>query len=158
MKPSPLKIRKLADKSSGDRVRRFDPVTGNGYLTDPATWDLADRSTWLEVPWPLAGITVEGDAPKVTRVPASFVTKGMREGWLELEGYRVVHRPGGPPDDPWRVTHTFVQGDTLVLHTVDGDVRYRVVESPDKWPAEKNENDEGFGGEVRWFFDLKLEA
>ena len=41
---------------------------------------------------------------------------------------------------------------------MDGDVRYRVVNQPDKYPAEKNEFDEGFGGEVNWFFELELEG
>jgi hypothetical protein len=149
-----LQIRKLADKSVGERVTRYDPETGASYLTDPETWDRADESTWVEQPWPLLGIQVD-NAPKTCEIPLKFLLRGRAEGWLTIEGEEVVHRPGGPPENPWAVTHTFVQGDVLVLHSVDGDVRYEIVDSPDKWPAEKNERDEGFGGEVRWYFKVK---
>ena len=154
----PLAIRKLADRSEGERVRRFDPVTGNAYLADPDTWQLEDASTWVAKPWPLAGIRIEGEAPKETCVATSFVTKGQAEGWLTVENPRMIHRPGGPNEEPWRITHTFQHADAVVLHTVDGDVRYLVVDQPDKWPAEKNELDEGWGGEVRWFYRLRLDS
>lgn len=157
-KALPLRIRKLADTSSGERVKRYHPETGEAYLADPSSWRADDPSTHVASPWPFAGIRVEGDAPKASRIPTSFVDRGIAEGWLELEGSRVVHRPGGPPEQPWRVTHTFMHGDAIVLKTVDGDVRYAIVENPDKWPATKNDADEGFGGEVRWVYDVKLEG
>ncbi|HEY4612511.1 MAG TPA: hypothetical protein VII11_05975, partial [Bacteroidota bacterium] len=126
-----LRIRKLADKSSGERVKRFDPVTGESYLVDPNKYDLNDSSTHVSEPWPFLGVVPEGDLPKRTAVSTSFVNKGVAEGFITLEGREVVHRPGGPVDDPWRVTHTFVQADAVVFHFMDGDVRYRVVNQPD---------------------------
>lgn len=154
----PLTIRKLADRSVGERVKRFDPETGQGYLADPATWDRSDESTWVENPWPTLGIAIEGDAPKHAKIPTSFVDRGLAEGWLSAQSPTAVHRPGGPPEQPWRVTHTFLHAQKLTLHTVDGDVHYRVVDQPDKWPAEKNDRDEGFGGDVRWYYVVELEA
>ena len=152
-----LQVRKLADTSVGERVTRYDPETGAAYLADPETWDRDDPETWVASPWPFAGLQVI-DAPKTCQVPTSWVALGLAEGWLSLENARRVHRSGGPAANPWAVTHSFVHGDALVLHAVDGDVRYRISENPDKWPAEKNERDEGFGGEVRWYYELKLET
>jgi hypothetical protein len=151
-----LEVRKLADTSVGERVARYDPVTGAKYLADPDTWDVNDRSTWVASPYPLLGVRVEGDAPKECKLPTSWVIKGQAEGYVELDNPRMVFRPGGPKEEPWRVTHTFTHADSITLHTIDGDVVYRVVEQPDKWPAEKNDLDEGFGGEVRWFYLVKL--
>ena len=171
-KPKPgLRLRKLADRTSGERVRLtrvpagaftidettgdavFDPAAATSVLVNPATPGFDHE------PWPFAGIRLEGgDPPKTATVSTSFVQNARAEGWMTVEGEQVVHRPGGPPEQPWRVTHTFVHADALVLHTVDGDVRYTVTQQPDKWPAEKNDRDEGFGGDVRWFYELKLEA
>jgi hypothetical protein len=156
-KTAALTIRKLADKSAGERVARFDPETGARYLADPETWDRHDESTWVETPWPLAGIQIEGKPPKEMELSSSWVSLGVAEGWIELEGAEAVHRPGGRPDNPWALTHTFLHAEAIVLKTVDGDVRYRVLDNPDKWPEEKNDRDEGFGGEVRWFYRARLE-
>lgn len=151
-----LRVRKLADRSAGERVTRYDPETGQSYQADPEVWNRSDPETWIASPWPFAGLKIE-EAPKRCEIPTSFVERGLVEGWLSIKAPRMVHRPGGPPEQPWAVTHTFRHGETLVLHAVDGDVRYTVVENPDKWPASKNDRDEGFGGDVRWFYDVKLE-
>ncbi len=144
-----LIVRKLADYSAGQRISRFDPATGEKFLADPAEPDVAK-------PWPLLGVTIEGKPPKEAELPLSWVQRGVSEGWISLEGSSHVHRPGGPAANPWAVTHTFVQADAIVLKCVEGDVRYEVLDSPDKWPAEKD-GDLGFGGEVRWFYRVRLE-
>lgn len=160
-----LTIRKLADKSEGERVvgyvaRNFE-VDADGVaffrpddleriLYNPATPGIEHE------PWPSAGVRVE-DSPRYARIPTSSVLNWKAEGWLELEGETMVHRSGGPVENPWLVTHSFVHATAIVLNTVDGPVRYRVVENPDKWPAEKD-GDTGFGGDVRWFYDCELEA
>lgn len=151
-----FRVRKLADKSSGERVKRFDPVTGEAYLADPETWDADDPSTHVPTPWPSLGVVVEGELPQQTALNTGFVTKAVAEGWAELENRNIVHRPGGPAEDPWRVTHTFVQADSITFHLANGDVKYRVVQNPDKFPAEKNEFNEGFGGDVSWMYVLEL--
>lgn len=127
-----LTIRKLADRSAGERVRRFDPETGVAYLADPAGDDPAQPA-----PWPLAGIVLE-NPPEQTSISTSKVAEGVAEGWIELVGVNVVHRPGGPAADPWRSgsTHTFVQAEEIVFKTVAGPVRYKVVHQPDKYAAE----------------------
>lgn len=144
----PLTIRKLADRSEGERVPRWDPDTGEKSLINPATE--------LPEPWPLAGVRIE-DPPEETRVSTSFISSGKSQGWIELEGEDVAHRPGGPQEEPWRLTHTFIQADTVIFKTVDGDLRYEVVRNPDKWPEEKD-GDLGFGGEVDWTYHLRLEG
>lgn len=151
-----FRVRKLADKSSGERVKRFDPVTGEAYLADPNEWVLDDPSTHVSTPWPSLGVVVEGDLPQKTALNTGFVNKAVSEGWAELVNRSVVHRPGGPEDDPWRVTHTFVQAEEIVFHLADGDVKYRIVQNPDKFPESKNDFDEGFGGEVNWFYVVEL--
>lgn len=93
---------------------------------------LADKSV-TETPRPLLGIRLE-PALDQARVPTNVVADGIAEGWITGEGETVVHRPGGPPDDLWRVTHTFRHFVALVFHTDDeGDVRYTVTHQPDKY-------------------------
>lgn len=122
--PEILRVRKVADRTV-ERVVRFDPVTGEKLLVDPA--DGAVR------PYPLAGVRIEGAPPADTTAGTSWVAEAIREGWLVGEGERVVHRPGGPAEWPWAKTHTFVHFDALVVRTLDGDVRYRVTHQPDKY-------------------------
>lgn len=156
--PSGLRIRKLADTSEGERIVRFDPVTGEKKLVNPAT-----EGTDHE-PWPLAGIRIEGDAPERCVVPTSFVTAGVSEGWVELVGSKPVHRPGGAPGNEWSVTHTFVHAKSVVLKTADGDVRYRVVHQPDKYATSGDDDpvtdDVYEAGDTRvdWFYGLELEG
>jgi hypothetical protein len=128
-----LRIRMVADKSDGsERVKRFDPVTGHAYLADPDTWDLDDRATWQEKPWPLLGVLVE-NKPAACRVPITWVNKGIAGGFVSLNDTTLAHRPGGPPSNPWQLTHTFTHAKTLTIHTLEGDVVYNVVHQPDKY-------------------------
>jgi hypothetical protein len=125
-----LAVRKLADRS-GVRVKRWDPVTGNAVLLTPETaaaYDAQLPGFPAGEPWPLAGVELTG-APEVCSTGVGWVTEGIREGWIVGENERVVHRPGGPADDPWRVTHTFRHFDALII----ADVRYRVTHQPDKY-------------------------
>lgn len=94
---------------------------------------IVDPAVPPPMPLPLLGVRIVGDIPTECRVPSSWVTRGVREGWIALEGARVVHRPGGPAGDEWRVTHTFTHADAVVIKCLDGDVRYRVVHQPDKY-------------------------
>lgn len=167
-----LRVRKLADKTTGDRVKRvrvraghtghivLDPATGDLYIdpdyTETILWN-PDTPEFEHEPWPLASVVIEGDTPARCVVSTSFVDRATAEGWATLKGDRLAHRPGGPPEDPWRVTHTFRQGDWFVLHTEDGDLKYRILENPDKWPETKISDDVGFGGEVKWSYLLELE-
>lgn len=162
-----LKMRKLADRTTENREVKLRIPAGTAVsdetgalLVDPGQVQkiLVNPATpgFDHEPWPSAGIELI-DPPKHLRIGTGKVSQGRAEGWLTVEGESVVHRPGGPREEPWRVTHTFAQVDALVFHTVHGDVRYRVVGNPDKWPAEKIDGDLGFGGEVRWYYDAELE-
>lgn len=144
-----LVLRKLADKSVGERIRRYDMATGEAYLHNPANGQREG--------WPLAGVRIENEAgpPTAVRVSASKVAEGRTEGWIEVEGEEPVVRSAGPAENPWLLSHTFIHLDAVVFKTVDGDFRYEVTENPDKWPDDKDGN-AGFGGEVRHFYDLKL--
>jgi hypothetical protein len=122
-----LTLQKLADKDSVERVPRFNPETGAKYMIDPSSGEPAS--------WPMAGLTAIGGWPRRTRVPVKTITRGLAEGWAELRNTMLVHRPGGPPEEPWRVTHTFVQAEEIVFHAVHGDVVYRVTLQPDKYAA-----------------------
>lgn len=161
-----LRIRRLADKS--EEAVREHPM------------DHPDK-------WPLAGIEIVDflgkptTPPDVCRVSTALVDKGRAEGWIELVGENVVHRPGGPPDDLYRVTHTFKQADKIVFKTMSGEARYDVTHQPDKYvdtneygpldreptpkPTAKADavevTDEHYAAghtRVDWFYDLKLEA
>lgn len=155
---APLVLQKLADKSSGERVIRHHPVTGERMLVKPSTIAAPgfDYEQMVGEPWPLAGVEPFGELPERCIVSMGYVEKGVAEGWATLLGEKIVHRSGGPAEQPWRVTHTFKHGDELVLHLIAGDVVYRIVENPDKWPEHKD-GDTGFGGEVRWTYVLERE-
>lgn len=166
-----LVVRKLADTSEGTRVERFDQITGERVLVNPETNAVE--------PWPLAGVRIETEEPPArTQVPTSWVAKGVAEGWVLLEGEKVVHRPGGTPDNKWAPTHTFTHADAIILDTVDGQVRYKVTHQPDKYaddseatgekrlPGENSlSNDtpvtddlyEAGQTRVDWFYELELD-
>lgn len=166
-----LTVRKLADRSTGERIRVpiTQPVTladgtvvqaetGQVKLVNPATPGDAHE------PWPFAGIQVV-DAPDTCSVPARWVARAILEGWLELEGARPVTRPAGPAHDPAASMHQFVHADALVIHTVDGDVRYRIVHQPDKYVADGDDEtsmtDEHYAAgnsRVDHFYGLEREA
>lgn len=164
----PITFRKLADKTTGRRESRLvvpmeaavavededgrtmlvvDPADGERILHDP------DTPGFEHTPWPLAGLRIEGggtsveNAPHRTILPTKTVKRMISEGLVVGEGERVEHYPGGPPDDEWRTTHTFLHYDALVFKTVDGDVRYRVVGLPCK----------DADGEVRHVYRLERE-
>ncbi len=102
-----LRLRKHADKS-GDR-------TAGGS-------------------WPLAGISLELEkGPHILNT--GQVEQGKAEGWISTTGDRVVYRGGGPAADPMnpQYLHTFVHYDTLTIHTLDGDVEFKVTHQPDKY-------------------------
>jgi hypothetical protein len=152
-----LRIRKLADKSTGERLERWDPETGEKYLLNPANG--------LREGWPLLGVVPEGDLPKHAVIPTSFVELGIRDGWITVEGSRIVTRPGGPEHDPWRVDpekgipHVRRHVDAIVLGFITGPARYVVTENPDKWhdgpPGEDRAGDPG--AEVRNYYLATLE-
>jgi hypothetical protein len=151
---APLEVRKLADKSQEERIKKYDPDTGAPKLVNPTTPGDDHEA------WPFAGLEIVGEAPKRTRVAYSWVTSGMAEGWLELEGITPVHKPGGPTGDPWRVTHTFLHAEALVLKCVDGEVRYRVTRQPDKYGEDGKPS--SLAGDptssVDWFYELQKEG
>lgn len=123
--PMGLVVRKLAVDDGLERVKRFDPLTGQPYWASPSTGE--------PLPKACAGVVPEGDLPAALRISQKIC--GAEE-WIELVNPRPVHKPAGPPQDPWRSTHTFVHCDELVLHLLDGDVRYRVTRQPDKYDTE----------------------
>lgn len=128
-----LVIRKHADTRGQQRLVRFDPVTGEKKLVNPATPG-EDHE-----PWPLLGITLE-KAPDLTTATTQLVAQGIAEGWLTAENQRPVVRPAGPTQDVLASTHTgqphlFVHCDRIVFHTLDGDIAYRVTHQPDKYAA-----------------------
>lgn len=143
-----LVLRKLADRSKGTRLVRYDEQSGQKYLLNPHTNQREG--------WPLLGVRIEneGGPPEEIRISTGKVAEGRREGWIEAEGETPVVRSGGPPEDPWRDSHTFIHLDAVTFKTVDGDFRYEVVVNPDKWPKEKDGN-AGHGGEVLHFYDLR---
>ena len=86
---------------------------------------------------------------------------------MVLDNERIVRCPGGPPSEPWKVTHTFFQCDRIIVKTVDGDVPYRVVQQPGKFVLKDGkpftlctEADvkNAVPCEVYWYFDIDLES
>lgn len=130
-----LAIRKLADKTTGERIVRYDPLTGEKKLVNPAT--PGDEHE----PWPLAGVQFEGDIPFTTSVPTDYVDRAVREGWMERVNERAVVRPAGRTQTEWSSSqtgtpHTFIQCDEIIFKTVEGDFRFKVTLNPDKYAAD----------------------
>lgn len=155
----PLSIRKLADKTDPNeqRVRITHPETGQHYLVDVNTGE--------PKPWPFAGLEIIGDPPQYTTISSKLVITGEVEGWIELVNPRQVHRPGGPPSELWRVTHTLTQADEVIFKTTDGDVHYVVIHQPDKYDDNEDSDDNtpvspdtyaAGATRIDWFFGLKL--
>lgn len=132
-----LTVRKLADKSSGRREVRFDPITGERKLVNPDTPG-SDHE-----PWPLGGVEFLGDPPSEVSIPVKYVDQAVREGWMQRVGERLVTRPAGRTQDEWigvqGVPHTFIQCDRIVLRMVEGDYTYRVTLNPDKYVADEDD-------------------
>lgn len=141
-----FRFRRLADYSDGStRVERFDPVTGDKFLMNPATNE--------PMPWPLLGITVEGDLPTLDTIGMQYVSAAVAEGWMEYDNHQIVHRPGGLESNPWTTTHTFHHTDRIymkLLFKEDGEwvkktAVYQVLRQPDK-----------ADGVVDWTYQVKL--
>jgi hypothetical protein len=133
-----LSIRKVADKSVGSRVRRYDPVTGQPKLVNP------DTPGEEHEPWPLAGVEFVGDPPEQTTVATRYVDNAIAQGWATRVNERPVVRPAGPTMGDWNSSHSgsphvFLHADEVVFHTTSGDVRYKVTHQPDKYVADGNE-------------------
>jgi hypothetical protein len=148
--PAGLRVRKLADTRDGERVTRYNQDTGEKYLMNPANG--------AAEPWPLLGVTIEneGGPPPLVRAPMSWVTRGVNEGWIRRVAEKIVERPGGNKEKPWRIKHTFVQCDYIIIKAMDGDVRYRVIGQPDKYHNGPEATDaiSDPNSEVRWYYDM----
>lgn len=81
------------------------------------------------------GLEILSDTPFAI-IPTNVVQKGIAEGYITGENEVIMHWPGGPPEDPWRVTHTAATYTKLTFHTIDGDVDYAVVRNPGKHDGE----------------------
>lgn len=139
--PRGLKLRRLADRSDSTSLDADLPGAPPGT-------------------WPLAGVELL-DAPEYAKVPVHVVDRGRDEGWITVEGEQVVHRPGGPPSNRWKVTHTFRHYEAV---TICG-VRYAVTHQPDKYADPGDDDtpvtDDVYGaGQTRvdHFYGLRLEA
>jgi hypothetical protein len=157
-----LKIRKLADKTQETRVIRFDPETGEKKLVNPATPG-EDHE-----PWPLAGVVIEDEIQSSVRVPMSYVSKAIAEGWMTRVNEKVVVRPAGPNQKVFASSatgtpHVFFHADEIHIHTVGGDVKYKVTHQPDKYASKGDDSTQVTekiysAGDTRvdWFYDLEL--
>jgi hypothetical protein len=141
-----LRLRRLADKVGEERVARYHPVTGGRMLVKPETLEHPDFNyeKMTPEPYPLLGVDIEGNPPQFTSIATDLVSQGISEGWIQTAGGEVVHRSGGPPEDPWAKTHTFIHRDVLTFNFVSGPVSYHVIRQPDK-----------VDGEVTWFYQLE---
>lgn len=166
-----LKIRKLADKSEGERVtvpvletvelrngEEVQVATGQVKLVNP------DTPGTDHEPWPSAGIQLEV-APDETKIPTTVVDRGVEEGYIEAINPQFIRRPAGPADNPTRAWHYFMHCESLIFKTVDGDVEYVVVHQPDKY-VDSNDDSESVtdsiyrAGDTRvdWYYGVRKEV
>jgi hypothetical protein len=142
-----LQLRRVADKTGAQRWIRWHPITGDRMVVRPETVAHPDFNyeRMEPEPWPLLGVKLENEVPPAfTSIATKLVSKGKTEGWISSTGDQVVHKPGGPPEEPWAKTHTFLHSDTITFHFLNGDVTYKVVHQPDKY-------EDG----VDWFYRLE---
>jgi hypothetical protein len=169
-----LRVRRLADKSKGTRIKLTDPHSGETHLMNPANSKVES--------WPDMGWIIESDAHKFTNIPVKTVREWVKKGFAVLKGERLIHAPGGSVEDPWKATHTFVNADAIVLKCVDGEVTYKVIHQPGKYDlnidltgtpkgnvrsgrfdvSEKHQTldaiQKGAKSRVDWFFGCELES
>lgn len=126
--PAPgLTIRKHRVEDHRPRIAGYDPLSGEKTLINPLTYE--------PMPYELAGVDIEGELPERFTVPTKLLATWRAEGWVTVdppEG-RPAHRPGGPPEDPWRVAHTFIHYDQATFNFLSGPVTARVIHQPDKY-------------------------
>lgn len=144
-----LRIRKLADKTSGERVtvpvmqeltlRNGETVlvpTGEVKLVNP------DTPGTDHEPWPMVGVEILGDEPPArAKISQRMAQAASGEGWLTLVNSRPVVRPAGPNQGTFESSvngtpHVFYHADEIHIETANhGLVKYRVVRQPDKYAA-----------------------
>jgi hypothetical protein len=111
-----MSLHKFADKSNPNALAQELPGAPVGH------WPVDTRKGVM-------GVEHVGEPVAYAELATSLVSRGIAEEWIIPEAEEVVHRPGGPPDDPWRVTHTFRH----FTHLTVAGVEYRVVHQPDKY-------------------------
>lgn len=131
----PFHVTKLADKSNGKRVKKFDPDTGEAFLINP------DNDNKTEG-WPSLGYRFNSEIHDEAEVAMQALEKWERDGFAKLTNKKLVSFPGGPFDDPWRRTaadgrvlvHNVVQCDEVTFTCHDGtEYRYEVAHNPGKY-------------------------
>jgi hypothetical protein len=105
-----------------------------GDPDDPAAVWFQDHVTGQMSLKPFAGATfldelsqATDEAPEHLIIATDYVE---REPWIEQVGLDRKIVPAGPPDDPMQQVHNFPECDVLLLHMIQGDYRYRVVQQP----------------------------
>lgn len=88
--------------------------------------------------WPLARVELVGAAPKDHSFADTFVARAIADGYLELTNPRVTSTATTKPYSRGPV----VTGDEIVLHLHGGDLRYRVLEHPGRYPEQGGDDRE----------------
>lgn len=169
-----LVIRRLADKSVGQRISRRNALTGKQELFNPETGRAEG--------WPFLGIQLGHipvgksvasapvwEPPKVTGVSQKEVLKGINEGYITLENQSAITCPSGPPGDPWggnAPNHEMVQATHIVFKCVSEqdhrsyEVRYEVTRAPGKYYESDgklvNKDLSRYGEPANTFHDFRL--
>jgi hypothetical protein len=163
-----LSVRRLADKTNDDGSR----ITVKGK---DGKMRVVDKGTGKPKPWPSRGWIIQNyiwdesnqkrvpHIPPRVGIPMKSLNKWREMGFATVEGERPVHSPGGNKENPWKITHTFIHVDVIVLHTLEGDVRYKVVRQPGKYNLDTNEPThvealkDGAKSVVYWDYKCELE-
>lgn len=128
-----LQLRKLADRSGPEPARNKATGVdddGNPILENPR---LAHGA--LLEPWPLAGVELIGDPPTEHNFADTYVARALSDGYLTIENARPHASPVPPGVQPYD-RDPVLTGDEIVIKLVDGDLRYRILECPGKYPDE----------------------
>lgn len=76
--------------------------------------------------WPLQHVEVTGDLPAKHNFADTFVARAIHEGYLSVENMRIGTTVNYDRDP-------VITGDAFILHLVDGDVRYRIIDHPGRY-------------------------
>lgn len=123
-----LTLRKIADRSGAEPPR--NKAVGVNDDGSPKLENPALPYDALLEPWPLAGVELQGEAPRDHSFADTFVARASSDGYLSFEGMRMASTEvdGVAYDrDP------VVTGDAIVLDLTTGPLRYRVLEHPGRY-------------------------
>ena len=130
-----LELRKVADKSKGDRVTLQvappeETLEDGRVVIDPSRIEqrLVNPETpgFDHEPWPLKHVELVGDAPDKHNFSDTVVAKYMQDGFLTIKNMRLATTENYE-------RNPVITGDEFVLDLRGGKLRYKILQHPGRY-------------------------